>query len=543
MLAMMLLKTLSFACAGWLVAAAGAQAADLPTRKAAPVDYVRICSVYGPGFFYIPGTDTCIRIGGRVRFEYEYVQPSGHVDSTGGTNTLARFILDARTATDWGTLRAYGAFDVRRRTGAWFGSGTAIRMGNTENFQGAVGSFPGYAGIDVAGGKLESSAYIPLAYVQWGGLTAGHVQSFFDFFADTDSWHELNVSEVKTTALAYSYAFGSGLSATLSLEDGIERRNVIAGTGTVAAGNIFPSTFAGAAYSNFAITYPSLANPIFNGGGAAAINTSQRESVPDVVAALRVDQGWGSAQLSGAWHHVSTSGSTVTTTALTPGSVVSSVAGGYLGRDAEGWAIQGGIKIKLPMISEGDNLWLQAAYSKGGLAYVNSGYPKQESASAYAYSGAIVGASTLAGYDAILNPAGQLKLTPAWSAMADYLHYWTPNIRQAVFGSYFRESFGSSIRRAAAYAEGAACPACVGSTITATGAVYNPFSPFYVDGAQWQVGSNITWSPVKNLDIGVELLYVVEEDGHRHFDANKGYPYLVSHDSQWLSRVRVQRDF
>ena len=41
----------------------GAQAADLPV-KAKAVEYVRICSLYGAGFFYIPGTDTCIKLGG-----------------------------------------------------------------------------------------------------------------------------------------------------------------------------------------------------------------------------------------------------------------------------------------------------------------------------------------------------------------------------------------------------------------------------------------------------------------------------------------------
>ena len=49
-----------------LVWAAGAQAADLPSRKAAPVEYVKICTAYGAGFFYIPGTDTCVKIGGTV---------------------------------------------------------------------------------------------------------------------------------------------------------------------------------------------------------------------------------------------------------------------------------------------------------------------------------------------------------------------------------------------------------------------------------------------------------------------------------------------
>ncbi|MGB7257197.1 MAG: porin, partial [Pseudolabrys sp.] len=30
-------------------------------RSAKPVQYVKICSLYGAGFYYIPGTDTCIK--------------------------------------------------------------------------------------------------------------------------------------------------------------------------------------------------------------------------------------------------------------------------------------------------------------------------------------------------------------------------------------------------------------------------------------------------------------------------------------------------
>ena len=45
----------------------GANAADLPTRKAAPIEYVKVCNVYGAGFFYIPGSDTCLKIGGVIR--------------------------------------------------------------------------------------------------------------------------------------------------------------------------------------------------------------------------------------------------------------------------------------------------------------------------------------------------------------------------------------------------------------------------------------------------------------------------------------------
>src|SRR5262245_35542580 len=61
------MKTLLLSSASVLVAF-GAQAADLPV-KAKPVEYVKICSLYGEGFYYIPGTDICLKIGGYVRAE------------------------------------------------------------------------------------------------------------------------------------------------------------------------------------------------------------------------------------------------------------------------------------------------------------------------------------------------------------------------------------------------------------------------------------------------------------------------------------------
>ena len=65
---MKMVKSLILGSAAGLVAMSGAQAADLPV-KAKAVEYVRICSLYGAGFFYIPGTDTCIKLGGYVRID------------------------------------------------------------------------------------------------------------------------------------------------------------------------------------------------------------------------------------------------------------------------------------------------------------------------------------------------------------------------------------------------------------------------------------------------------------------------------------------
>ena len=65
---MKMVKSLILGSAAGLIAMSGAQAADLPV-KAKAVEYVRICSLYGAGFFYIPGTDTCIKLGGYLRVD------------------------------------------------------------------------------------------------------------------------------------------------------------------------------------------------------------------------------------------------------------------------------------------------------------------------------------------------------------------------------------------------------------------------------------------------------------------------------------------
>ena len=68
---MKMVKSLILGSAAGLVAMSGAQAADLPV-KAKAVEYVRICSLYGAGFYYIPGTDTCIKLGGYLRADITF---------------------------------------------------------------------------------------------------------------------------------------------------------------------------------------------------------------------------------------------------------------------------------------------------------------------------------------------------------------------------------------------------------------------------------------------------------------------------------------
>src|SRR3954447_8614842 len=64
------LRCRSLLCiAAGLFTFAAAQAADLPSRKAAPLNVVRICDAYGSGFFYIPGTESCLKVGGLALFD------------------------------------------------------------------------------------------------------------------------------------------------------------------------------------------------------------------------------------------------------------------------------------------------------------------------------------------------------------------------------------------------------------------------------------------------------------------------------------------
>ena len=544
---MKLAKSLLLGSAAGLVAAAGVQAADLPTRKAAPVDYVRICAVHGVGFFYIPGTDTCIKIGGRARFEYVNTQERNKTGDSSSFTARGRIQVDARTSTDWGLLRAFVRVSFSRDSGGYFGSGSGTRAATRITNQ-VSGTFPGFSGIDTVGSRLETGVFVEAAFVQWGGLTAGRIQSFFDFYADNDTWFGIADSDVTTQALAYTYTFGSGFSASLSIEDPKERqRYPVAGIAPVGAGGINPIVATPGFVNVYPFAFSPFAAPALAAGG---INYTQRETWPDVVGNLRVDQGWGSAQLSAAYHRVATEGSTVVSLTPTntgvPGVVVvnplvPTVPGGYGAKSGNGWAVQGGVKILLPMLAAGDTLYLQAAYSKGEIGYTNSGFPGSFSATALSS-----GADELDAYDAVVGPSGNLRLTPAWSALASLEHYWTPTIREGLFGSVSHISYGSSIRTTAGFAAGTACPTCFGTIAVATPggpANYNPFSTHYDGGTTFYAGTNLIWSPVKDLDIGVEVFYARDDLAHKQWDQNRGAGTLLKSADVWVSRLRVSRDF
>src|SRR6266487_5350969 len=209
---MKMVKSLLLGTAAGLVAVAGAQAADLPV-KAKPVEYVKICSVYGEGFFYIPGTDTCIKLGGFVRQNFIFGQASGSfapkaLSGSGRDNPIdqsewamqSTFVtsVDVRTQTEYGTLRAFTRAGFRVET---------------ENYD--YGTY-----------------YVERAFIQLGGWTFGRTASFFDYLSGAFGYQQVFAGGGATSAGgrmlgAYTWQLGNGVSWTSSIEDNTTKRNFV----------------------------------------------------------------------------------------------------------------------------------------------------------------------------------------------------------------------------------------------------------------------------------------------------------------------------
>jgi len=223
---MKVMKSLLLGSAAGLVAMSGAQAADLPV-KAKAVEYVKVCSAYGAGFYYIPGTDICLRVGGYVRVDYNVHGPAGRGqswfqgtasvpinDQDGATGWRSRgaIILDARTNTAYGTLRSYAFLHIANETAA-----TSAATAN--------------------------AASMDAAFIQFAGFTFGYAPSLWKFAgaygmnAVIGSGDPVGVSQI-----AYTAQLGNGVSASIAIEDANTRRGYIASSTvlTVTGGLITP---------------------------------------------------------------------------------------------------------------------------------------------------------------------------------------------------------------------------------------------------------------------------------------------------------------
>ena len=249
------IKSLLLGSAAALVAVTGARAADVIVPVAPdPVDYVRVCDVYGKGFFYIPGTETCLSIGGYVRFKYAVIGDTTAVvndegdDYQAGSQVRVRLNFDAREETELGTLRGYARVQATNA----FGTGSQF----------------GSSGTDQAYSMDQG-------YIQLGGLTMGYLDTLWTdgdgLFTDTD----LPVGDFQVNRVSYTYAANS-FSAAVSLEDdgtGDFAPDVVA---RIAYDAGFASVYFAASYderTNLTRAYPDAyyiggLNPAYDGTGS-----------------------------------------------------------------------------------------------------------------------------------------------------------------------------------------------------------------------------------------------------------------------------------
>ncbi|MGU3328119.1 porin [Methylobacterium mesophilicum] len=550
---MKLLKSSLLGSAAAFAAIGAAHAADLPVKKAVPIEYVRVCSAYGAGFFYIPGTDTCLRLSGRARFEGGYMtsysRQFGNGGDTSGYQGRLRINLDARTQTAYGTLRAFVRLDAGARTGySGVGtSGTQQRIGQ---------AYPGI-GID-SFGRDQQFSNVDKAFIQFAGLTAGRASSFFDFYAHDFEFAGATAGSdiASTNLLAYTATLGNGLSATISAEDPVFRRSPI----------YSPTNNPAGVTVNAAIAVFGQGNspaPVFIGytGGAptrfSQVDVIQRSRMPDVVGALRLDQAWGSAQISAAVHELDV-GNVQNGAGTGTGSNVSIPHAS----NSYGYAVQGGLKINTPFIAPGDAFYLQAAYGSGAQLY--TGY--SSFSGSYSQNAATIQGQKFNQFfnDATVNPfTGQLERSQSFSVVGSYLHYWTPEWRSAVFASYGEMDFSQKARASQGAIFNLANPG--GTNSFGANAVGTPGTTFYNlsealrDTYQIVAGASLIWSPVKDLDIGVEGYYtqigvkngrVIDKDKSPTAYANVAginagtfVPRTATQDSVSSFRMRVQRDF
>ena len=507
---MKLAKSLLLGATAAVVSVAAANAADLPSRVKGPaVEYVKICDwITAEGFYVIPGTDTCIRVGGYVRAQFDVrstdklfgagptaagansviaqpgpvlalVAPAGGAgtgtasrlagslgnfnanfaegaqDAIGGT-ARGTIVLDARTRTSYGTLRALIAAEGNHKWG-------------NQN-----GGNPGT-------GTSGSSFGLDKAFIQWAGITAGRAESFFEFWDayGDNTYVGIRGSANSSDLFAYTATFGGGFQATISVEDPIARRN----------GSL-----------QFTGTGPFFAPAV---GNNLTASTNSGAKVPDVVGNLYVEQSWGQAQVSGVYHQSRSISSNFLPNPNTA----------TLSKQVSGFAILGGVKINLPMLAAGDFLLLQGVYARGASSYLGvngdanapvggGGFRRQQA-------------------DFTWNTAtGQTQKENGYNLIAELRHYWTPTIYQGAFGSYTRINSGSNAK-------------AIDWTVGGIG-----------NFTQYFIGTQLVWVPVKGFTIGVEGMYVNTKTdlagGVNRTATPAGFSTNVD---SFIGRLRINRSF
>ena len=457
-----------------------AQQRELPRRASAPA--LALCASEPDSFFLVPGSDTCLRVGGYVRGDISvsnapyrvgltnndnepatgvYVPAGAIAIGSGwipnkylparnrdaiGWSSLARLELDSRTPTALGTLRGFLRIELA------FGAGSTANGALPQSFspQATLGTY----------GSSETSV-LDKAYIQFAGFTAGRAQSMFDFFAGKIGYTNLRGSDQAANLLAYTASFRNGLSLSVSVEDAVSHRGPT------------PSVVAGGPLQN-------APAPVLGG-----------TRLPNFIAAGALDADWGKLQLSAGVQQVRTT----LWAQPAPPLLLSLASSSKLG-----FAGQIGLQFKLDFIAPGDELWLQATFAKGALGYVSGSNLNLGN-----------GISTSTNYGVGLNRVssgngwhggndsdcfwtynGACDASTAFALTGAAQHFWTPTISSTLAGSFYQVRYPRSATNPA---------------VDAFALGLNSFGVGATNYKEILVTSGLRWNPIPKLELGAEAIW------------------------------------
>ena len=469
---MKMVKSLILGSAAGLIAMSGAQAADLPV-KAKAVEYVRICSLYGAGFWYIPGTDTCIKLGGYLRVETAFnasVFNGAYGGQLGAQNRLSNYYtarsrqdltIDTRTATEYGVVRTF--FDATFSWTSGTYAGNAASPGSTV-YSGGVGQVGNPSDGGIAGGSVG----VYHAFIQFAGFTLGKTISPFD--APWTNYPGNNFDGLvggsgtvtAVNQITYDAQFGNGVSGTLALVD--------------------PTAYN---QSNlFNLSTGLVVGPAFT-GGAYGLNDFGGTRAPDIIGRIKVDQAWGIFQFSAVAHNNHAA-------YYVPG-----VETAGHPEDKWGWAVQGALQIKNIPTGAGDTINLQAVYTDGATRYNLSSLVPQNFAMFGGTNapGAYQSVGIAAAADGVFAAGTGIDTVQTWGMRGAFNHNWDPYWNSALYGAYAQVNYKAA----------GATLICNG--VAALGAATAGITTCNPDFNIAQLGFITRWTPVKNLTFSADVAY------------------------------------
>ena len=482
---MRLLKNLLLGSAACAIVVTGAEGADLPTKKAAPVDYVKVCNVGGITGWTLPGSDTCVKFSGFITAQFAAGNLGAQYNWGGApafsaiaaatfpaaisTGTTPRLLVAASNAQQNATFSRDAAGWSTR-------ANFAVDMASNTAYGPLIGHFDFNAdtsnGFDaLQPSPINNAVYVNTAYLTWAGITAGSAQSFFSFTAGGDNFANFFSPDRKgynePLLLAYTASFAGGFTATLSAESPGPVGFSGGGTQLTGAGGLNEGPVG--AFNNGNITF----------GG---------QRWPDIVGSLHLKQGWGEAQISGVIHDVNVSADGFDNQTLCGPDFASACNGR---QTKVGWGVDAGVKLNLPSLGDSDDVILTGAFTQNATWY--SGLPD----GMWGENGQVNGnGQPMYLADAFFNPVtnGWAKPT-AWSVSTLIEHHFTPQFYIDLEGSIGGINWDN---------QGGCSGVSVLSGLCALSSIGGPLSSH---AFTWIAGADLGWNPVTNLNFDLEVMY------------------------------------